>query len=206
VVAGPNDTVTAGFSSTLRDAQKQLTRSRLLSGAKAAFASKGYAATTIDDVARAAGVTRATFYLHFDNKGELLGELAADVARQTAEINGRLAKVVARGDRATIAAWLNDAFDFWEAIRSTAIAQEEAAAIEPRFRQARSESFDQGVAAVMRGLKSAGRSDPDGRRARGVLMYSQLQNVFHRWMHVGWEADRGEMLQVMTNMWLAALA
>jgi hypothetical protein len=36
-------------------------------------------------------------------------------------------------------------------------------------------------------------------------MYSQLQNVFHRWMRVGWEADRGEMLKVMTAMWMAAL-
>lgn len=194
-----------GYVSAVREAHKQLTRERLLAGARAAFDSKGYAATTIDDVAGFAGVTRATFYLHFDNKAELLGELIAEVGRQTREINDRLAVVVARGDRASIAGWLDEAFDFWETVRPSAMAEEEAAAIEPRIRQARTESFDRGVEAVMRGLASAGRFDPDGRRARGVLMYSQLQNVFHRWMRVGWEADRDEMLKVMTAMWMAAL-
>lgn len=191
---------------TLRDVHKQRTRSRLLAGASAAFAEKGYAATTIDDVVRAAGVTRATFYLHFTNKAELLTELLVDVARQTYDINDRLVGVVADGGRAAITGWLDEAFDFWETCRTSAMAQEEAAAIEPSIRAARTESFDRGVAGIIGGLEAAGHFDADGRRARAVCMYSQLQNVFHRWMQVGWEADRAVMLGVMTDMWMAALA
>jgi AcrR family transcriptional regulator len=190
---------------TLRDAQRHLTRTRLLDAAALAFRTKGYAATTIDDVAAAAGATRATFYLHFTNKAELLGELVGAVEEEADDLNERLAEAVRVGDRRAISVWLDAAFDFWETVRYSAMAQEEAAAIEPEVRRARAESFDRGVGAIMRGLADAGRGDETSRRVRAVLIYSQLQNVFHRWMRVGWDVDRQEMLRVMTNMWLAAL-
>ncbi len=190
---------------TLRDAQRHLTRTRLLEAAAMSFRSKGYAATTIDDVAAAAGATRATFYLHFTNKAELLGELVGAVEQEADDLNERLAEAVGVGDRLAISVWLDAAFDFWETVRYSAMAQEEAAAIEPEVRRARAESFDRGVGAIMRGLADAGQGDDTNRRVRAVLIYSQLQNVFHRWMRVGWDVDRQEMLHVMTNMWLAAL-
>ena len=37
------------------------------------FAAQGYPETTVDDIARAAGASRATFYLHFKSKAELMG-------------------------------------------------------------------------------------------------------------------------------------
>ena len=57
---------------SLRDAQKQLTRSRLIDAAADSFRVRGYAATTIEDVASGAGATRATFYLHFRTKADLI--------------------------------------------------------------------------------------------------------------------------------------
>jgi hypothetical protein len=48
----------------LRAAQKRMTRELLLAQALELFESKGYAATTVDDIAAAAGTTRQTFYLH----------------------------------------------------------------------------------------------------------------------------------------------
>lgn len=46
-------------------------RSILLRQAKALFAERGYSATSIDDVARAAGVTKPVVYDHFASKREL---------------------------------------------------------------------------------------------------------------------------------------
>ena len=43
-------------------------RSRLLEAAGQAVAEKGYAAATIDDIVRGAGVSKKTFYEHFDDK------------------------------------------------------------------------------------------------------------------------------------------
>jgi AcrR family transcriptional regulator len=47
-------------------------RGRLLEGMARAVANKGYAATTIADIVREAGVSRRTFYEHFEGKAECL--------------------------------------------------------------------------------------------------------------------------------------
>ncbi|MCL4562239.1 MAG: TetR family transcriptional regulator, partial [Chloroflexi bacterium] len=47
------------------------TRDLLLKSALSVFSQKGYSATTLGDVARAAGVTRGAIYWHFGSKAEL---------------------------------------------------------------------------------------------------------------------------------------
>ena len=46
-------------------------REQLLAAATEAFASAGFTATSLDEVAAAAGVTRVILYRHFDSKSEL---------------------------------------------------------------------------------------------------------------------------------------
>ena len=54
------------------DTQPTAPRSRLLEGMARAVASKGYADTTIGDIVREAGMSRRTFYQHFNTKSECL--------------------------------------------------------------------------------------------------------------------------------------
>lgn len=51
-------------------APRQDARSRILDGALRAFRTNGYAATTVDDLCRAAGVTKGAFFHHFASKEE----------------------------------------------------------------------------------------------------------------------------------------
>lgn len=62
--------------------KQQRTRRRLLGFALELFARHGYQSTTATQIAAAAGVSRATFFLHFPTKAALLGELC----RATAEL------------------------------------------------------------------------------------------------------------------------
>jgi AcrR family transcriptional regulator len=190
----------------LREAQKQMTRDRLVDAAAESFRTRGYAATTIDDVVTGAGATRPTFYLHFKTKADLIGELGRAARKEVGDLNVRLRAAAASGERQAIRAYLDAAFDFWERVREFARAEEEAATLDTEIREARTRSFDAAVANIVAGLADAGRFDEAGRRVRAVLAYSQLQNVFHRWMRVGWDIDRGETLEVMTDMWSQALA
>jgi TetR/AcrR family transcriptional regulator, transcriptional repressor for nem operon len=50
---------------------RQDSRTRLLEAALAVIRSKGYAATTVDDICRHAGVTKGSFFHHFNSKDEL---------------------------------------------------------------------------------------------------------------------------------------
>ena len=47
----------------------------LLEAALEVFVAKGYPATTISEIVRAAGVTQGTFYLYFENKAEIFSVL-----------------------------------------------------------------------------------------------------------------------------------
>jgi AcrR family transcriptional regulator len=182
-----------------------MTRRRLVDAAATSFRERGYAATTIEDVASGAGATRATFYLHFRTKADLITEVMAVVRHDAFELNRRLESVVRAGDRASLREWLDAAFDFWEIVRPYAIAEEEAASLDADTRRNRSVQFTAGVEAMVRGLVARDGSDEDEGRVRAVLAYAQLDSVFHRWMRMGWDIDRGTALEVMTDMWMTAL-
>ena len=55
-----------------REAHKQATRQALQQAADRLFAERGYAATTVRDIAEAAGVTERTFFRYFTGKEELI--------------------------------------------------------------------------------------------------------------------------------------
>lgn len=58
-----------------REESKEQTRQRLLDAAQTIFMKNGYVATSVEDIAEAAGYTRGAFYSNFRGKGELLMEL-----------------------------------------------------------------------------------------------------------------------------------
>jgi AcrR family transcriptional regulator len=55
-------------------------RQHLLSVARQVFAERGFTATTMDDVARAAGFTKPILYQYFDSKTDLYREIVAQTA------------------------------------------------------------------------------------------------------------------------------
>jgi AcrR family transcriptional regulator len=189
---------------SLRTQHRDTTRRTLIRAAGQCFRKRGFAATTVEDIARAAGTTRTTFYLHFKGKGDIVNALIESVGRDTEALLAELETAVATHRRDELRTWLAKAFEFWERAASVARAEEEAASLHPDVQAGRSRSFEHGVAAVARGLELAGVSDKAGRDARAILAYSQLQNLFHRWLRVGWDVDRDQILEVMTDMWTAA--
>src|ERR1700689_3304575 len=64
-------------------------RAAILRAAAAAFAEGGFAATSMDDVAAAAGITRLIVYRHFDTKESLYGAVLQDVRDRLAAESAR---------------------------------------------------------------------------------------------------------------------
>ena len=71
--------VKRSYSSPLRAANAQSTRLAVIQAAARLFAEQGYVATSLEDVAREAGVSRATIFTSVGGKGDLL-KAAYDVA------------------------------------------------------------------------------------------------------------------------------
>ncbi len=65
--------------------QGAATRHALLDAACTLFGERGYTATSIDDVAHAANVTKGAFYHHYDGKQELFAAVYEQVKREASE-------------------------------------------------------------------------------------------------------------------------
>ncbi|TJY70066.1 TetR/AcrR family transcriptional regulator [Arthrobacter sp. CAU 1506] len=192
---------------TLREVQKQQTRQLLLDTGLELFESKGYAATTIDDIAAGAGTTRTTFYLHFASKAQLMSEVVKTVdAILTSVDDPSLSTVVELGKRDLIRTWLNRKFDQWEATRPYLHAVYQAAPVEPEVASTLEDWFRDVAADMTTGLDRAGRFESSSRRIRCVLAFGQLEYLSQRWIRTGWFVDRETCLETLTDSWCHLLS
>ena len=83
--------------------EAEITRQLLLKKALAVFSKKGYAAATLEDIAREAEVTRGAIYWHFGGKAELYNTLVREysdrgnaIVQQAASEGGTLIEILHR--------------------------------------------------------------------------------------------------------------
>jgi AcrR family transcriptional regulator len=68
-----------------REAQGDATRLALINASRELFGERGYAATSIDEVAAHAGVTKGALYHHFAGKADLFQEVYEQVMREVSD-------------------------------------------------------------------------------------------------------------------------
>jgi AcrR family transcriptional regulator len=103
-------TVTKYKDTPLRQAHRELTRSRIRDAARDLFYELHYDATTMDQIANAAGLTRSTLYLHYKDKAEILADITADYTPRAIAQMERLPGPTPT--MAEIDAWLLEVVDF----------------------------------------------------------------------------------------------
>lgn len=108
--------MTAARPRTLPAAQR---RRELMDAGLAVFTEHGVAAATVDQVTRAAGVAKGTFYLHFQSKEQLLAALQADFEHTMVVRIDRAVAALPETDWSTrLDAWLDAALDDYPAERA----------------------------------------------------------------------------------------
>lgn len=144
-------------------------QAELLESAVALFAERGYQATTMDEIAERAGVSKGTLYLYFKNKEALFGAVFRWFGRMTGE---RMIAAVSGCDdeveqlRRIAAAWAGVAveyrdyvplfLDFWAAASLNGMRSDYAEELEAIYRENRTML----VALIERGVR-AGRIKAD---------------------------------------------
>ena len=192
------------YDNSRREAQARATRLQILEAAKALFVEQGYPATTLEDVARAAGVSLATVYRLFASKRALL-KAVLDLSF------GGDDRPVAFGDRpqvqaarsepdpvAMITAFAGIVRDFME--RSSAIMHvlATAAQVDPEAAKLLDEIRRQrhtGQSRIADALSGIGALDPGLPLAEAADMtYALLSPDVHRILTVerGWTPDQYE--------------
>jgi AcrR family transcriptional regulator len=74
----------------LHQARKDFTRARICAAARRVFFTTGFAATTLEQIAEAAGTRRSTLYTHFRDKEEILEAVTHDYLGAVKAVIGRL--------------------------------------------------------------------------------------------------------------------
>lgn len=197
----------------LRTRQKEMTRQLLVRTSLDLFEAQGYAATTVDDIAKAAGTTRVTFYAHFPSRADLIralfGELnellERDHSAERGTSNAGLVAASAAGTRDGIAAWLREAADRWPDVQPYLNAAAAAAATDPEIRVIVDEWWEEAYGDIVAGLDQAGRFDPGSRHVRAELAMTQLHYLASRWKNGDWPVDRAIALDLLIDTWARLL-
>ncbi len=201
----PTKSNPAGLS--LRDEQKLQTRAKLLEAAKELFGANGYAAVRVDEIAAAVGCSRATFYLHFTGKLDILRAVAAQSTAPTAlHFYEDLDRVLDIGTREAFVGWMTRAIAWFHEYKDLLPAWDEATTLEPEFR----EIARQGFAALPNAMTSYLARWPaerrDEARLRVELLVAQLERFFTRWAMQGTiDVDADKAAEVLTDIWFPAL-
>jgi AcrR family transcriptional regulator len=106
----PRTEAQAKYNTPLRQAQRDLTRSRIKNAAKMLFYENHFDATTMDEIALAAGLRRSTLYLHYRDKAEILADV---IAEYTPKARAILAKLPGpKPSLEAVAAWVKRVVKF----------------------------------------------------------------------------------------------
>ncbi len=92
-------TVPRGRHAPPLEVRQSVQRTRLLEAAAAVFARAGYADASAEAIAREAGMSKATFYEHFDNKEECILALFDQAASETLEAMAKAASAAGHDSR-----------------------------------------------------------------------------------------------------------
>jgi AcrR family transcriptional regulator len=193
-----------GQGLSLRDEQRRLTRRRLIEGALVAFDRKGYAATTIDDIVAEANASRATFYLHFKRKADVVLVLAERLGRRWRELYGDLTAGGAPS-RKQLYAWLDAMVDNYETNRVSLQAIEHAIAIEPEVAEVQLANNRESIEVMADSIMASQGGDPEDARLRAALLIAQMDRFLQLWIHGGLAFDRSHAVERMTDLWLSEL-
>jgi AcrR family transcriptional regulator len=194
----------------LRQQQAAFTRDRLLGAGRQIFSASGYLSATVDEIARAAGASRATFYLHFKGgKRELAAALLDDCLPRARSRFRELDALLDEDSpllRKQLYGWLADRLDALADSSNGSQALLQAAMLEPdleahllRICEILVDSLDGYLANVPVPART-------GARTRALLLEITTQRALALASTSRLPADNNSVLETLADMWFEAVA
>ncbi|WP_244296370.1 TetR/AcrR family transcriptional regulator [Pseudoclavibacter terrae] len=187
-----------------RSLQRAATRQALIDAACQRFIRYGYNATRIEDIARDAGASAATFYLHFPTKRDLASELVTIVRDDGIARYELLSDMASHANARTVDDWLRGTLERWADMAPLVQVIEQVAAIDPVINDQYQDIFDDGKSRVAKGLELSGVPRPDAER-RALLVISLHHGLFRHFQRDS-SMNLDAVRPVVRDMWLVALA
>ena len=193
-----------GKGGSLRDEQKRLTRRLLIEGAVTSFERKGYAATTIEDIVAEANASRATFYLHFKSKADVVLVVARTLGRRWRELYLELTSG-GRPSRQGLHEWIDSMVDNYATNRGSLKALDQAEAIEPEIAAVRLANHEESIAVIAASIRRWCGCGEEDAHVRAALLLAQIDGFLHFWIVDGIPFDRERAVGTLTDLWVSML-
>ena len=192
-------------ATTTRVEQKRQTRAALVAATRELLTRQGYTDTTAETIARAAGVSRATFYLHFRSKAEVVVEIMRGLEPEVAAAYRALDEMV-EPTHDDVVAWLEDHANLWRRYRREFAAMEQALANEAAVADEWF-SLHRDVQALMVNLVGRATDEESGRLVRAHLMslMMSVDRSFYFLIIRGHDDNYADVLHVLADQWLTLL-
>jgi AcrR family transcriptional regulator len=182
----------------------QRTIDRILATTKEILLTRGYAGTTIDDLTRSAGISRASFYTYFPSKRDVLLALGMNAHRDARAVIARLGEVGGDWTLADLRTWIAEYFALLDLHGSFALAFIQAAhEDEELLRAGRPNLMNlaRRLGLIMDALRGHPTGDPT---LQGLLATSMLDRMWWLWRLEQVQVEMDELLD-NTALALAAL-
>jgi AcrR family transcriptional regulator len=166
---------------------------------------RGYASTTIDDIAGAAGATRRTFYLHFTAKADVIIELVTEARAEFHPLWDILGQLSPRPDREAIRGWLMAITATWKSSRERTRVIFDAIGAEPELNELRDRWHEEQLDLLFSALRHMEWESEAYARIECMLLLAELERGFEFWNA---EHDVGSeeiLLDVLADHWWRAL-
>ncbi|GLY38905.1 hypothetical protein Amsp01_049290 [Amycolatopsis sp. NBRC 101858] len=187
---------------SLREEQKNLTRSRLLDAAVTVLNEKSVFDATMEDIAKAANISRVTVYAHFPGKGEIVQALAERMYNLMGEAFADLA-ALPRFTRAGVRQWLGATADRWRAMTSLLRAVRPASSLAARAPFSPRDRYLEAQAryvSTLVGDSARWRDVPDAQaRQRAAMVVLQTESFMTAWVQVGIPLDTEDPLELLAD-------
>ncbi|WP_229712897.1 TetR/AcrR family transcriptional regulator [Streptomyces fuscichromogenes] len=186
----------------LRLQQKRLTHLRLLEATVKVFTEKSFVDARMEDIAQAAGVTRATVYAHFPGKAEIIDALVERVYTLMEEAYAELA-ALPRWTQAGVRAWLDDAETRWRDMapirRVTNAAAPTALRSVDAGRAQYVKAHERYVGLLISPSDRWRGADPAEAGQRALMAVLQTESFFSAWIAVGWPLATADPLRLLAD-------
>jgi len=186
----------------LRKQQKNYTRQRLVEVARELFAKKGVQDTGIEDIAKAAGTSRATVYTHFGGKNEIIREMVAEIWENSQALCEEFG-ALKDWSRPTIREWIGHVFEESAKVEEgTRMMMREAPSTVLNETWAR---MNDQVAALMANTALWAHFSAEEGRRRAFLLNLQLFRCVWLYQIEILETDGKLLFDTLTDVWRATL-
>jgi AcrR family transcriptional regulator len=172
------------------------------------FAARGYPDATVDEIANEAGASRATFYLHFKGKTELVAALVEASTPFAVDRYRLLDQLLVRGEpslRDNLYEWLSEWLGIWRESADSSHALLQAAMLEPKVEELRLRNSEALVDALEHYFAELPEEDRGPTRERLLILEIMSQRILSLASMSRLPIEDKHVLAILTDMWMRLL-